>query len=331
MNRQYRPTLLNNESILEYMQPEKNEPYVVVVGAANLDILGFSHKPLIPGDSNPGRVRLCTGGVGRNIAENLALLGISTELITVSGGDIDGEFIRESCISSGIGMDHSLMVPDARSSTYMAIMDSDGDMSMALSDLSIIDNIDEKFLLSRYTVLSGAGVIVADTNLSVEALSYLAKGFPDSVICADAVSTTKAEKLIPLIGKIHTLKMNRIEAGAISGLPSGTEDEIRLCGESLLKGGTERVFITLGNQGVYWCSRDGEGFHPPGKIEVVNTTGAGDAFMAGIVLGTLYKWSIAETLSVASAVASLTLSGEATVNPLTSKKTISEMADVQWN
>lgn len=313
------------------MQTEKDAPYIVVVGAANLDILGFSHKPLIPGDSNPGRVQLCAGGVGRNIAENLSRLGAITELITVSGDDIDGNFIRESCLRSGIGMTHSLTVPDAGSSTYMAIMGSDGDMSLALSDLSIINHIDEEFLSSKNAVISGAAVIVADTNLSQEALRYMADGFPDSVICVDAVSSTKAEKLIPLVGRIHTLKMNRIEAEAISGIPAETDDEIRLCGNKLLERGTEQVFITMGNRGVYWCSRDGEGVHPPREIEVVNTTGAGDAFMAGIVLGALYKIGIQKTLGIASAVAALTISGEATVNPLMSKKTISEMANVTWN
>lgn len=307
------------------------KPYIVVVGAANLDILGFSRDILVPRDSNPGRIQLCTGGVARNIAENLSLLGTSTELLTVSGGDINGKFIRESCVRSGIGMDHSLIVPDAGSSAYLAIMDSGGDMAMALSDLSIINHIDKEFLHTRNTVISDAALIVADTNLSRDALFYLADGFPDSVICVDAVSSTKAKKLIPLVGNFHTLKMNRLEAETISGFTAETDDEIRRCGNSLLEKGTERVFITMGNRGVYWCNSDGEGFHPPRTIDVINTTGAGDAFMAGIVLGTLYNFDIQETLSLASATAALTISGESTVSPFMCKAKISEMTNVRWN
>jgi pseudouridine kinase len=306
------------------------EPYVVVIGAANLDILGFSKRPLIARDSNPGRVQICTGGVGRNIAENLSRLGARTELITALGTDLNADYIRESCVLAGISLEHSLTVPEYQSSTYIAMMDSDGDMTMALSDLSIIDHLDADFLSSKYRILSGAAVIVADTNLPEEALNYIVENFADSTICIDPVSSTKADKLIPIVGKVHTLKMNQIEAEAISGLPAGSDDEIRYCGASLLEKGVSRVFITRGKAGLFWCDNNGDGFRRSQDIKVVNTTGAGDSFMAGIVLATLYDFEIQETLSIASAIAALTISVEETVNPNMSKNKISEIANVKW-
>lgn len=313
------------------MQAEKAETFVVVVGAANLDIIGFSDGKIIPGDSNPGRIRLCIGGVGRNIAENLARIGVETQLITATGDDLDGSWIREHCIRAGIRMNHSLTVPGVRSSTYMAIMDNKGDMNTALSDLSIIDYIDDDYLRSKHKVLSDAAVIVADTNLSPGALGYLADGFPDSVLCIDAVSSTKAKKLIPLIGKIHTLKMNQIEAGIISGLRTDTDDDIRKCGSKLFEAGVRRIFITMGSRGVYWKNRTDEGIRPPEAVDVVNTTGAGDAFMAGIVLATLHDFETEQTLNTASAIAALTISGEETVNPKLNKEKLREMLNVEWN
>ena len=291
------------------------EKYVVVVGAANLDILGFSDHELIAGDSNPGRVTLCSGGVGRNIADNLSRLGLKTELITALGTDLNGSFIRDSCIEAGIGMGHSLMLPDTRSSTYIALMNDNRDMALALSDLSIISHITRDYLQTKRELLSSASVIVADTNLSVEALNYLLTEFSDADICVDPVSTTKARKIIPLVGMIHTLKMNAIEAAAISGLPTKTDDDIMGCGDFLFRKGVKRIFITLGNRGVYCRSGDGDSFYIPPPVSVVNTTGAGDAFMAGIVFSTLDLYGAEKTLQFASAVAGLTLSDESTVNP----------------
>jgi pseudouridine kinase len=228
-------------------------------------------------------------------------------------------------------MNYSLTVPGVRSSTYLAIMDSDGDMNTALSDLSVIEYIDEDYLKSRHSLLSDAAVIVADTNLSREALGYLTEKIPGSIVCIDAVSSTKAEKCIPLIEKIHTLKMNRIEAERISGLPAETDEEVRICGRKIFGMGARRIFITMGHRGVYWRNKDGEGICPPQEVSTVNTTGAGDAFTAGIALATMYGFEIQRTLSIASAIASLTISGEETVNPLISRKLLSELLDVEQN
>ncbi|MCK5671804.1 MAG: MarR family transcriptional regulator, partial [Spirochaetales bacterium] len=137
--------------------------YVVLIGAANIDIQGFSSNPIIQRDSNPGRIEFCPGGVSRNIAENLARLGIMTELISALGDDPNGSLILESCKNCGIGSDYSLIVPNAVSSVYLAIMDDSRDMALALSDMTISDNITIKFLESRYEILKNAHSIVFDT------------------------------------------------------------------------------------------------------------------------------------------------------------------------
>ena len=105
--------------------------YVALIGAANIDIQGFSSSTLINRDSNPGRIEFCPGGVSRNIAENLSRLGIRTEVISAVGGDPNGTLILDSCKSCGIGTDYSLIVPDAVSSVYLAIMDESRDMALA--------------------------------------------------------------------------------------------------------------------------------------------------------------------------------------------------------
>ena len=122
------------------------DKYVTLIGAANVDIHGFSKDILINRDSNPGRIKVCPGGVSRNIAENLTRLGIRTELITAVGGDPNGALILDSCKSLGIGTEHTLIAPDAVSSVYMAIMDSSKDMALAISDMTISGKISIDFL-----------------------------------------------------------------------------------------------------------------------------------------------------------------------------------------
>jgi pseudouridine kinase len=291
------------------------EPYVVLAGAANLDILGFTKDPLIPHDSNPGHVRLCPGGVSRNIAENLSRLGIRTELVTAVGNGIAGKYILENCAAEGISTRHSLILQDTTSSIYLALMDNDGDMALALSDMSISDNITKEYLRKKKELFDSASVIVADTCLSSESLEYLLENAGSKTTCIDPVSVTKGRKLIPLVGSIHTLKMNKLEAEALSGMEITDNDSLRRAGEHFLKKGTQRVYITLGAEGVFYCSADTHGFYTPPPIGVVNATGAGDAFMAGVVYASLNQYTIDETVRISTAAAGLALSGESTVNP----------------
>ena len=311
------------------------DPYVVLAGAANLDILGFTKDPLIPRDSNPGHIRMCPGGVSRNIAENLSRLGVRTELITAVGNGIAGKYILENCASEGISTRHSLILQDTTSSIYLALMDNDGDMALALSDMSISDNITKEYLRKKRDLFDSASVIVADTCLSAESLKYLLDITHKTITCIDPVSVTKGRKLIPMVGRIHTLKMNKLEAEALSGMEITDNDSLRRTGDYFLKKGTQRVYITLGAEGVFYCSADTHGFYAPPPIGVVNATGAGDAFMAGVVFASLNQYTIEETVRFSSAVAGLALSGESTVNPDMSRvlieQTLKKQGDTNYD
>ncbi len=289
-------------------------PLVVLVGAANLDILGFSADPLIPRDSNPGHIRLCAGGVSRNVAENLARLGIRTELVTAVGSGLDGTFILESCRRAGIGIRHVLELP-TMSSGYIAMMDHDGDMAMALSDMSISDHITADYLREKADLLLSADIIAADTCLPPETLEHIVTEYPGKITCIDPVSVSKGKRLIPIVGRIHTLKMNRLEAEAISGLTIGSREDLERIGTHFLTKGTKRVFITLGADGLFWCTPGASGYHRSKYVSPISTTGAGDACMAGIVYASLNNYGTDETVRFSAAMAALALSGEDTVNP----------------
>ena len=144
--------------------------YAAVVGGVNVDIGGQSYAPLVARDSNPGRVRISLGGVGRNIAHNMSLLGVDVRLLTAFGDDLHAQRVAASCGELGIDISHALQVPGGTTSTYLFLNDVDGDMALGLSDMDICERITPAYLASNLSLLNNAQVIVADTNIPAESL-----------------------------------------------------------------------------------------------------------------------------------------------------------------
>ena len=171
-------------------------PYIAVVGGVNIDIGGRSDAPLVAGDSNPGRIRSSLGGVGRNIAHNLALLGAKVRLITALGADDGAKRVEASCADLGIDLSDSLYVPDGATSTYLFLADSNGDMALAMNDMAIYEHLTPAFLETKLTTLNAAALVVLDTNLSAESIRYLGEHCT-APLFADPVSAAKAGKPHP--------------------------------------------------------------------------------------------------------------------------------------
>ena len=256
-------------------------PYAVVVGGVNMDIGGRPLAPLVAQDSNPGKVRMSLGGVGRNIAHNMALLGMDTRLVTAFGDDLYAQRISASCGELGIDISQCLQVPGGATSTYLFIAQDNGDMALAVSDMDIYEHMTPTFLQSRRVLLQSAQLVVIDTNIPADSVAWLADTL-DVPIFADPVSTAKAVKLRPILGKLHTLKPNRIEAELLSGVSITDEASLAAAAQALLDTGLRRVFISLGGDGVYAADHNGAVHVPCLPAQMVNTTGCGDAFMAAI-------------------------------------------------
>lgn len=287
--------------------------YAVVVGGANMDIGGTGFSPLVERDSNPGTVHMSPGGVGRNIAHNLCLLGADTRLLTAFGDDIYGKQIASSCAELGIDLSCALWVPGAATSTYLYIADPDGDMALAVSDMEICKKITPAYLEKNRGLLSNAQLVIADANLPPESLSYLANQIHVPLFC-DPVSTTKAEKLRPILPHIHTLKPNRIEAELLSGVKIHTEEDLREAADALLEKGVHRLFISLGADGVY-AATEHEHTHLknlPGSM--VSATGCGDAFMAALAWAYLEGTDLRHTALAGLAAASIAMESADTIN-----------------
>ena len=297
--------------------------YAVVVGGVNVDIGGRSFAPLIAADSNPGTVSVSLGGVGRNIAHNLSLLGADVRLLAAYGDDLHGQQVVSSCASLGIDLSHALKVPGGTTSTYLYLTDERGEMALAVSDMSICEKITPAYLAEHLKVLNNARVVVADANIPAESLRWLAENCT-APLFVDPVSTTKAEKLRDILGKIHTLKPNKLEAELLSGIPIHNEADVEMAADKLLSTGLRRIFISLGADGVYAASHHDSYWldNIPGNM--VNTTGCGDAFMAALVWAYLEGLDLEESARAGLAAGSIAMESAQTINPNMSSDALKE-------
>ena len=291
--------------------------YVAVVGGVNVDIGGKSFAPLVAADSNPGRVSMSLRGVGRNIAHNMALMGVEVRLLTAYGDDLNGERVAASCSELGIDLSHALRLPGESTSTYLYLTDPDGEMALAVSDMEVCKKITPAYLAANLTQLQNAQVVVADANIPAESLQYLAENCT-APLFIDPVSTIKAEKLRPILHKIHTLKPNRLEAELLSGVKIESKEDVAKAAEKLLELGVHRLFISLGADGVFAAMGAEQLWLPnlPGKM--VSTTGCGDAFMAALVWAYLEGSDLKQTALAGLAAGSIAMESTETINPLMS-------------
>ena len=248
-----------------------------------MDMSATLFDSFIASDSNPGKVDIGYGGVGRNIAHNLALLSNRVQLLTVFGGDLFGKLLKDYCKQQGVDVHLSDTLDNTRSGTYLCINNHGGEMIAAVADTEVIRVITPEWLEKRLGDINQSDFVVADTNISESAIRYLMENVTVPLLI-DGVSSTKAHRVINALGKskqpyLHSLKLNLKEAVAVTN-----EAEYALAAQRLLDMGVEHVYITLGSEGVYCRSAAQEWLFPALPLtEVVNTTGAGDAFLAGVV------------------------------------------------
>ena len=138
-------------------------------------------------------------------------------------------------------------------------------------------------------------------------------------VFADPVSTAKAVKLRSVLGRLHTLKPNRLEAELLSGVPITDETSLHRAADALLETGLQRVFISLGADGVLAADHTGHLLLPVLPARMTNTTGCGDAFMAAITWAYLRGLSLEDTARAGLAASAIAMEGAETINPALSE------------
>jgi pseudouridine kinase len=292
-------------------------PRVCVLGGANVDIHGAAYQPLRLRDSNPGSVHVSPGGVARNVAENLSRLGVDCRLVTAVGRDPHGEMLLTHGREAGIDMRYVQELDSAPTSTYLAVLDRTGDMQVAVADMDIMDQLTATKLEPLRNAVGESSLIVIDANLPDDALRWVVNTFPNHDVFADTVSTAKAMRLKPYLGRIHTLKTNPAEAEALTGFDVKTGADLDRMADWLHSQGVQRLFLTRAEDGLFFSTGEGRG-HVPLEQEggdKRSTTGAGDAFLAALVYAQLQDWPLEGTLQFAGAAAQLTVADRSPSSP----------------
>ena len=255
---------------------------ITVIGESNIDIAVWRHGQERLGGCTPADIRFHHGGVARNIAHNLCLLGHEVCLASVFGDDDFAVQMMDECHTLGIDLSLSSQFEDAQSPIFLAFNDEMGNMLSAISDIGLNNYMDLEWVRDRIDAINRADLVVADTLLSAEALAFLINHCLVPFFI-DTVSPNRALRLAEAMEKswkksFFALKCNLAEAKALTGA-SEAESAAKL----LVDKGIKEVYLTLGEEGVCFCSKKVFRHEPAIETEAVNVTGSGDAFFAGVI------------------------------------------------
>jgi pseudouridine kinase len=279
---------------------------VIVIGGANVDIKGRVSGPYVSGTSNPGVVTVSAGGVGRNIADNLARLDVKVSLITALGDDANGRFLRQACAAAGIDLSHA--ITGDTTGTYLAVLDGAGELVSAVSDMRAIDRLEPAHLEAAAESLGRADMLVADCNIPVACLDWLcrfsARG--EVPLLIEPVSVPKAMKLLQFqrTAPVFAITPN---AQQLEGLAGGDIARLHALGFAniVVHRGSEGALASDGTRGVE--------VKPVTAAKIADVTGAGDAAVAGLVCGLLEGLALADAARLGQCAAAIKLGSSESV------------------
>lgn len=299
---------------------------IAVIGGCNIDISATAYSPLIFQDSNPGRMNLSFGGVGRNIAENLSRLGYETSVIAPLGDDAFRRQLEENSRSVGLDLSRCLTVEGAATSSYLCLNHPNGDIALAVSAMDICDYLTPAFLETQLSFLNSCDLVVMDANIPEDSIHYLSANVTTK-LCADCVSEKKAVRLKDALRSLYFIKANRSEMEAITNIPLTDVYAIRKAASALLALGVKNMAITLSEDGAFFADGAGSAFMQPMHVRTVNSSGCGDAFFAGALHALLEGRCGTETLRSGLAMASICAGAESAVSPAVTRELLQKTLD----
>jgi pseudouridine kinase len=302
---------------------------VLVVGGAVLDTKVRTARAPVLGTSNPGTASATVGGVGRNIAENLARLGRPTVLVAAVGDDPAGDTVLQRTAAAGVECRHVVVSPHP-TGTYAAVLDDAGDLHIAVADMRATDELTVADLAVVPTLLGGADALVVDANLDATVIRWLLSAAQEAGVRSvfEPVSVAKATAAATVLDgsvRVHTVTPNVDELAALVGAPvDDTVDGVRAAADVLHGLGVEHVWVRRGTRGSLLSvagSADAGSADagsravlvgaPP--VQVADVTGAGDSMTAGYVHALLDGADVVEAARYGQALAALTCASADTV------------------
>lgn len=262
-----------------------------------MDIKGFvSADRIRRGDSNPGSVFAVPGGVARNLAANLAGLGVQVELLGMVGFDAFGDQVLEDCRSRGIGTEGIYRCHEDSTGVYLSIQLSSGELDAAVAGMGLFDRLEEQLDEDRMTGwikrIRQTGRLLLDANLPERVLEILiSQAASDDVpVYIDPVSVAKAGRAVPFLELLDWIKPNILEFPVLFPAYAGSGLRQRLLDAAqhgeILPGICCNCAVTLGADGTVLLRPEIPAVRIPGfPVEIKDVSGAGDAFFSAFVAG----------------------------------------------
>ena len=282
-------------------------PKILAVGGAHIDRRGQVSGPYVPAASNPGTMREDVGGGVFNALRSLVRRGASASLLSLRGGDASGETVSRAIAASGIA-DLSAVFLDRTTPSYTALIDRDGELIVGFADMALYDLAFPKQIRRAKVreVIADTDAILCDANLPTTALERLVALASVKPVFAIAISPAKVVRLVPVLGSLALLFMNRREAVALAGASADATDQGLV--DALRRAGLKSAVVTAGGAPV--LAFDGDGIFavaPPAPRRIADVTGAGDALAGATIAALLRGVSLRAALREGVAAAALAI------------------------
>ncbi len=264
------------------MMEVPNQSGIICIGTSLVDLNFRLFKSAQLHTSNPAQLSRTPGGVVRNIAHHLSLLGNKVELLSLFGNDGDGKWLKDICESAGISLKYS-DTSDELTGTYASILSPEGELTIGAAAAEINKRLDITFLAQRSDVIKSAELVLADCNLNTDALKWLISfctsyGLP---LVIETVSVAKSERLLrSLPGDILMVKPNFEEMqifGAVHNSTTDIEDRIAWMHQNSIR----YVWLSMAEEGSILSDGSKIWNLKAPDVRIKDTTGAGDAATAG--------------------------------------------------
>lgn len=300
-----------------------------MVGGANIDIKVAIKNATIMATSNPGTATVSVGGVGRNIAHNLARLGTPTKLISAVGRDPEGERLLAETAAAGV--DVSAVRRNGTTGTYSAVLDRTGELLIGVSAMDVIDTLTQRALGRSRRAIEGAAFLIADCNLPRSSLQWLHQCAKQSGIpfLVEPVSAVKVEKLNAILRRgaaIHTVTPNLQQLAALTGRDLRSLEATQQAARMLHDRGVLNILVGLGAEGALLSAVEGDGVRqhhiPAAQAKPQDVTGGGDAHVAGYVAGLVGGMRVLQAAMLGQAAAGLAVGSTETVSRKMSMKSL---------
>jgi len=281
---------------------------IVVIGMIFVDVKGYPEAAFIPTGRNVGRVERVHGGVGRNVAEDIANCELRPTLVSLVDESGDGMDVIRKLNNHKVNTSYIRKTRDGMG-TWLAVFDNDGDVAASISKrpnlLPIVDILDQQ----GDEIFADADSIIVEIDLDKEIIKRvfkLAKKHGKKVYAVVGNMSIALERR-DFLKSTDCLVCNRQEAGMLffdDYSETSTGDMVDIIAEKAKAAQIPAIIVTMGGDGAVYANLEGEkGFCPARKVEVKDTTGAGDSFCAGAAIGLTYGKNMKEACEIGSMLA----------------------------